>query len=131
MACFQLGTCVRILLTSVALLGVFIAELVLSAKLTGQAVQTKPQVQPMIGPPVEFLIYFGARFVPCMRKMPNIDAKESLPCLAYSTSDSNKYQQNQLCSIADLCGLDDPENPNQSYRFVSAIFVHALSLIHI
>lgn len=79
----------------------------------------------MIGPPVEFLIYFGARFVPCMRKMPNIDAKESLPCLAYSTSDSNKYQQNQLCSIADLCGLDDPENPNQSYRFVSAIFVHA------
>ncbi|WFD33737.1 protein S-acyltransferase [Malassezia cuniculi] len=115
---------------AVALLVIFIIELALSAKLTGQAVQTKPQVQPMIGPPVEFLIHFGARFVPCMRKMPNIDASESLPCLNYSTADTTEYHPSQLCSIADLCGLDDPGHPNQAYRFISAVFVHA-GIVHI
>lgn len=115
---------------ALALLGIFIAELILSANKTGQAIQTKPQFQPMIGPPVEFLIYFGARFVPCMRNMPRIDATESLPCLRDSTNDSNSYKPDQLCTIADLCGLSDAQAPDQAYRFVSAVFVHA-GIVHI
>ncbi|WFD22943.1 protein S-acyltransferase [Malassezia equina] len=49
---------------SFAMVAVFIAELIMASKQTGQAVQTQPSVQPMIGPTSEFLISFGARFVP-------------------------------------------------------------------
>lgn len=106
---------------SFAMVAVFIAELITASQRTGQAVQTQPSVQPMIGPSSEFLISFGARFVPCMRKLPNLPTTNMLPCLQYSTSKQQTFTKNQLCSLAEICGLQDPNNPNQGYRFVSAI----------
>lgn len=103
------------------MVAVFVAELIMASKQTGQAVQTKPNVQPMIGPTPEFLISFGARFVPCMRSVPDLPTTNMLPCLQYSSSNLKTFTKDQLCSLADICGLDDPENPNQGYRFVSAI----------
>jgi len=93
-------------------------------------VQTRPSINPMLGPSAEFFISFGARFVPCMRKVPALPTSEQLPCLKDSTSSSNLYTPSQLCPISDICGLKDANNPNQSYRFVSAMFVHA-GFIHI
>lgn len=101
--------------------GAFIAELIIAKQTTGQAIQTHPQVQPMLGPSAEFLISFGARFVPCMRSMPGLPATNKLPCLEYTTSSETTFTSNQLCPLADICGLADANNPNQSYRFVSAI----------
>lgn len=80
----------------------------------------QPQVQPMLGPSAEFLISFGARFVPCMRTMPDLPTTNEIPCLKYTTS-KKYFTKNELCSLADICGLTDSDNPNQGYRFVSAI----------
>ncbi|KAJ9478272.1 RHOMBOID-like protein [Pseudozyma hubeiensis] len=115
---------------AVALVVVFIVELIKANSETGQAVQTRPSINPMLGPSAEFMISFGARFVPCMRKVPALPTSEQLPCLKDSTSSSNLYSANQLCPISQICGLKDANNPNQSYRFVTAIFVHA-GFVHI
>ncbi|PWZ00619.1 rhomboid-domain-containing protein, partial [Testicularia cyperi] len=115
---------------ALALVVVFVVELIKANSETGQAVQTRPSINPMLGPSAEFLIAFGARFVPCMRSVPALPTTEQLPCLKYSTSSSNSYTSDQLCSISEICGLSDASNPNQSYRFVSAMFVHA-GFVHI
>ena len=115
---------------AVALVVVFIIELVKANAETGQAIQTRPSINPMLGPSAEFFISFGARFVPCMRKVPALPTSEQLPCLKDSTSSSNLYTSDQLCPISQLCGLADASKPNQSYRFVTAIFVHA-GFVHI
>ncbi|EST07605.1 Peptidase S54, rhomboid domain protein [Kalmanozyma brasiliensis GHG001] len=117
-------------IVAVALVIVFVIELVKAASETGQAVQTRPSISPMLGPSAEFLISFGARFVPCMRNVPALPTSEQLPCLRDSTSASNLFTPSQLCPISQICGLKDASNPNQSYRFVSAIFVHA-GFVHI
>lgn len=103
------------------MVGAFIAELILAKETTGQAIQTHPQVQPMLGPSVEFLISFGARFVPCMRNVPGLPATNKLPCLEYTTSSTNEFTDSQLCPLSQICGLSDAQNPDQSWRFVSAI----------
>ena len=109
-------------LFTVVYLAVFIAQLVRSAQLTGTAFQTKPQINPMIGPSSEFLINFGARFVPCMRMVPEISAATStLPCLNQTNSDSTTYQPNQLCTLAELCKLSNANQPDQKWRLISAI----------
>ncbi|SOV04408.1 uncharacterized protein UDID_02433 [Ustilago sp. UG-2017a] len=115
---------------ALALLIVFIIELIKANAATGQAVQTRPSINPMLGPSAEFFISFGARFVPCMRKVPALPTSEQLPCLKDSTSGSNLYSPSQLCPISEICGLKDANIPNQSYRFITAIFVHA-GFVHI
>ncbi|SPO24820.1 uncharacterized protein UTRI_01811_B [Ustilago trichophora] len=115
---------------AVALVIVFVIELIKANAETGQAVQTRPSINPMLGPSPEFFISFGARFVPCMRKVPALPATEQLPCLKDSTSSSNLYLPSQLCPISQICGLKDASKPNQSYRFITAIFVHA-GFVHI
>lgn len=117
-------------LMSFGIVAVFVAELILSKERTGEAIQIHPSVQPMLGPPAEFLISFGARFVPCMRSVPGLPPTNMIPCLKESTSSQQKFMKDQMCSLAHICGLDDPKNPNQGYRFVSAIFVHA-GIVHI
>ncbi|CBQ71853.1 conserved hypothetical protein [Sporisorium reilianum SRZ2] len=117
-------------LVAVALVVVFVVELVKAHAATGQAVQTRPSINPMLGPSAEFLISFGARFVPCMRRVPALPTSEQLPCLKDSTSASDVYTPDQLCPISQLCGLTDAAHPDQSYRFVTAIFVHA-GFVHI
>lgn len=103
------------------MIGVFIAELIIAKQTTGQAIQTHPQIQPMLGPSVEFLISFGARFVPCMRNVPGLPATNKLPCLEHTTNSSNLFTDSQLCPLSQICGLSDALHPDQSWRFVSAI----------
>ena len=81
---------------------IFIVQLVLAKQATGEAVQVHPQVQPMIGPPTEFLISWGARFVPCMRPLPALSTAEQLPCLPDSTSHGDRYRQSQLLSLIHI-----------------------------
>lgn len=104
---------------------------------------TKPSFNPMIGPSPYVQINMGARFVPCMRNYKGIqDAKHEfvVPCPG-TTSNDPKSDENQ-CSLSELCGLggvpnpkpggsmDDEPEPNQWYRFIIPMFLHA-GIIHI
>ena len=97
----------------------------------------------MLGPSIYVLINMGARYVPCMRSVEGIqDAKDSIswPC-PNTTSDDPNSPMNR-CSLSDLCGfsgvpnphiggsVSDTPQPNQWFRFVVPIFLHA-GIIHI
>ncbi|KAI5288372.1 hypothetical protein KEM54_005258 [Ascosphaera aggregata] len=122
---------------------VFIVELVKNGKLTGSPIMIHPQFSPMIGPSPYVTINMGARFVPCMRNEHTVQDAEnppSWPCPNVTSNDPNDsgYQ----CNLNDLCGmtgvpnpkpngsLNDKPAPNQWYRFITPIFLHA-GFIHI
>ncbi|KAK0670854.1 rhomboid family-domain-containing protein [Cercophora samala] len=124
---------------------VFIGELVKNGTMTGSPIMIKPQFNPMIGPSPYVLINMGARFVPCMHNVKSIqDAQEpiSWPCPWSTTNDPNTPDNS--CTLSDLCGfggvpeplyqpgasLDQKPEPNQWFRFIVPIFLHA-GLIHI
>lgn len=95
----------------------------------------KPSFNPMIGPSTYILINMGARFVPCMRTtyFPGTDTPyptTGWPC-PRSTSNDPTDPSNQ-CTLAELCGLGglNPDSPNQWYRFIVPMFLHA-GIIHI
>lgn len=113
---------------SVAFVAVFIVGLIKAKKETGQAVQTKPYVNPMLGPSSQFQISFGARFVPCMRKVPAVPTTLKLPCLKDSTKAT--VTTDQACELWEICGLKDANSVGQAYRFVTPIFLHA-GFVHI
>lgn len=115
-------------LLTIAYIVVFIIELIQGKQKTGQAIQTSPSWNPMLGPSFEFLISFGARFVPCMRKVADIPTSTEMACLSYSTATS--LTSSELCPIWQLCGLANADTTNQAYRFVTPIFIHA-GFIHI
>ena len=96
---------------------------------------TKPSFNPMIGPSNYILINMGARFVPCMHTVPGVQdradpASLPWPC-PHSTSNNDQLPENQ-CTLSELCGLGgiDLASPNQWFRFITPIFMHA-GLIHI
>lgn len=106
--------------------------------LTGTPIAIKPQFNPTLGPSPYLLINMGARYVPCMKNVDRIQNSPlpiMFPCPNTTTNDSP-------CSLSDLCGLsgvpnpvpggsiDDRPAPNQWYRFVIPIFLHA-GIIHI
>ncbi|KAL2167638.1 hypothetical protein VTG60DRAFT_975 [Thermothelomyces hinnuleus] len=124
---------------------VFIGEIVRNATETGSPIMTKPSFNPMIGPSPLVLINMGARFVPCMHNVDGIqNANRTLPwpCPSSTTNDPNS-PENQ-CTLGDLCGfggvpepaykpgtpLDTKPAPNQWFRFIIPIFMHA-GVIHI
>ncbi|KAL2021492.1 hypothetical protein VTK56DRAFT_7125 [Thermocarpiscus australiensis] len=124
---------------------VFIGEIVKNATATGSPIQIHPQFNPMIGPSPYILINMGARFVPCMHNVKGIqDANHPIqwPCPS-STSNDPTLPENK-CTLSDLCGfggvpepaytpgtpLDTKPAPNQWFRFITPIFLHA-GLIHI
>ena len=113
---------------SIAYIVVFIIELIKAKSATGQAIQLKPSVNPMIGPPFEFLISFGARFVPCMRKVPAVPLTTPLICLKDVSKSS--VPSDQTCPLYEICGLPDASTYGQAYRFVTPIFIHA-GFVHI
>lgn len=128
-------------LFSIIQIAVFIAEIVKNAKETGSPIMIKPQFNPMIGPSPYVQVNMGARFVACMRNTKGVhDAKEKLklPCPSTTSADPKDYK----CTLSELCGLsgvppvkvpgslDDKPAPNQWYRFITPIFLHA-GLIHI
>lgn len=119
----------------------FEAELTLfsiPAQLTGSPIETKPSFNPMIGPSPYVQIYLGARYDPCMKSIPNLQNNTVpvyLPCPNATTSASE-------CTLSESCGmggvpnpkvggsLDDSPAPNQWWRFITPIFLHA-GFIHI
>lgn len=117
-------------LLAIAFVGVFIAELIKAKSESGQAIQTKPQINPMLGPSSEFLISFGARFVPCMRKVPDLSTTLLLPCVNASTKATSDLTTADECPIYEICGLPNANTYGQSYRFITPMFLHA-GFIHI
>lgn len=66
----------------------------------------------------------GARFTPCIRPLPDYTS---------STTFAYCYQsQSDTCTLEQLCGFDgfgSSDVPNQSFRFITPIFLHA-GIIH-
>ncbi|KAI1393234.1 rhomboid-domain-containing protein [Hypoxylon trugodes] len=142
---------VMVYLFSIIQIAVFIAELVKAAQLTGSPIQTQPQFNPMIGPSQQVLINMGSRFVPCMK---NVDGVQNYrapagsepgfgwPCPNTTSLDPNN--DSNKCSLSELCGFSGVPNPewnpddglnqtpapNQWFRFIIPIFMHA-GIIHI
>lgn len=120
------------IVATVIQVAVFIAELAKMGELTGLPIMTKPYFNPMIGPSPYLLINMGARYVPCMHRLTNItlDTTINYPC-PNSTSATNS-----VCNLSELCGLggvpivNDEFAPNQWYRVVTPIFLHA-GFLHI
>ena len=119
---------------TLAQLTVFIVEIIRNSIITGSPIMTKPQFNPMIGPSPYMLINMGARFVPCMRRDEDVQGA-SPPITMWhcpnSTSDSNTDPHN-TCDLSALCGFGglDNEQPDQWFRFIVPMFLHA-GLIHI
>ena len=77
----------------------------------------------------------GARFVPCMRTTYSPDTGDAYPDTPWpcpNSTSSLSTNPNNHCHLADLCGLGGLEysHPNQWYRFITPIFLHA-GIIHI
>ncbi|GAB7357886.1 hypothetical protein MBLNU230_g0055t1 [Neophaeotheca triangularis] len=126
---------------SVVQLVVFIAEIVRMGVLTGTPIAIKPQFNPMIGPSPYVLINMGARYQPCMHNMANVQ-NNTQPIL-WPCPDATSFEGDDVsCTLSDLCGfggvpnpepngdLSDPNMPNQWWRFIVPIFLHA-GIIHI
>lgn len=126
---------------TVAQLVVFIAELIKNGVLTKTPIEIHPSFNPMIGPSPYVLINMGARYVPCMHNMPNVQnatAPISWPCPNATSTTGDSVS----CQLSDLCGnggvpnphvggsMSDRPEPNQWWRFIVPIFLHA-GIIHI
>ncbi|KAG5946173.1 hypothetical protein E4U53_006614 [Claviceps sorghi] len=122
---------------SIVQIGVFIGEIVKNGLLTGSPIMIKPQFNPMIGPSTQVLINMGARYVPCMHNVKEIQGS-SIPVLFLCP---NATQNDQYCPLSQVCGFggvpdptfnnaDQSPEPNQWFRFIVPMFMHA-GLIHI
>ena len=112
---------------------VFLYELIKMGVYTKTVFQTKPYFNPMLGPSSYVEINVGARYTPCMAYIDGITDKEGLewPC-----PNSTSYSTD-VCSLEELCGMSGfgkdgsgKLNPNQWYRMITAIFIHA-GFVHI
>ncbi|KAF2643818.1 rhomboid-domain-containing protein [Massarina eburnea CBS 473.64] len=136
-------TWVVYLLTAVQV-AVFIGELAKNAILTGTPIQTKPTFNIMIGPSPYVLINMGARYPPCMHYIEKIVDNKVTDWLCPNTT---SLDAKSVCSLNEVCGLGGvPKQvydftfdqrgehkamePDQWYRFITPIFLHA-GLIHI
>ncbi|ORX47324.1 rhomboid-domain-containing protein [Piromyces finnis] len=86
----------------------------------------------MVGPSTSVLIHFGARWVPCMRtgfENKNIGCLDGVNPYKNITIDNKPVE---ICRLSDMCGMGlvDGEVPNQWWRFITPIFLHA-GLVHI
>jgi membrane associated rhomboid family serine protease len=97
----------------------------------------------MVGPSPYVQINMGARFVPCMKNLPGIqNATVPISWNCPNTTSSDPKAASNLCTLSELCGfsgvpnpkahgsLDDRPEPNQWFRFIIPMFMHA-GLIHI
>jgi membrane associated rhomboid family serine protease len=112
---------------TIVMVGIFINELVVNSRAQGTPVSFKPVVNPMLGPSESALINLGARFPPCMKSVQNLSLSTLMPCL-----NDTANPPTSLCTIEDVCGFGGFHGgvPNQWFRFITAIFLHA-GFIHI
>ena len=97
-----------------------------------------PQFNPMIGPSTYVLINMGARFVPCMRTIPEVQNSTTpinWPCP--NTTSSDPTDPRNHCDLSALCGFSAQNSavafdtqPNQWFRFIVPMFLHA-GIVHI
>lgn len=92
----------------------------------------------MIGPSEYIQIWMGARFVPCMKNMDQVQNNVNQVVWPCPNTTANIAQ----CSLSEICGfsgvpnphpggsLSDRPEPNQWFRFIVPIFIHA-GFIHI
>ncbi|KAG5999662.1 hypothetical protein E4U43_001936 [Claviceps pusilla] len=122
---------------SIIQIGVFIGEIVKNGLLTGSPIMIKPQFNPMIGPSTQVLINMGARYVPCMHNVKEIQGS-TIPVLFLCP---NATETDQFCPLSEVCGFGGVPNPtfndaqqspqpNQWFRFIVPMFMHA-GLVHI
>ena len=119
--------------TTLVQITVFIVEIIKNSIVTGSPIMIHPRFNPMIGPSTYVQINMGARFVPCMRRDEQIQGADppiTWPCPNVTSSDLSSAGYN--CDLSELCGFGglDNENPNQWFRFIVPMFLHA-GLIHI
>ncbi|KAF8905496.1 hypothetical protein CPB84DRAFT_1771583 [Gymnopilus junonius] len=112
---------------TVIMVAVFIYEIVVNSKQQGSPISLKPVVNPMLGPSSSVLVHVGARFPPCMKLVEQVPPSTSLPCM-----NNTANPVTSICTVEDLCGFGGFHNeaPNQWFRFITAIFLHA-GFIHI
>ncbi|CAI6332365.1 unnamed protein product [Periconia digitata] len=122
---------------------VFVGELIKNGILTGSPIQTKPNFNIMIGPSPFVLINMGARYVPCMHYIEKVvnNSVVEWPCPDTTTLNDTRCNLNSLCGLGgvptqkydftfDQRAEHKDMEPNQWYRFITPIFLHA-GLIHI
>ncbi|TFL06742.1 hypothetical protein BDV98DRAFT_625461, partial [Pterulicium gracile] len=114
---------------SLAMLGVFVWELVLNAREQGSPFSFKPVVNYMLGPSSVALINTGARFPACMKTVQDVPITLQMGCM---NNTANPPDSDRLCTIGELCGFGGIEanaEPDQWFRFITAIFLHA-GIVH-
>lgn len=112
---------------TLAMIAVTIYELVLNAQTQGSPFSFKPVVNPMLGPSSSELIFVGARFPPCMKYVEALPPSTNFGCLNNTANPATS-----ICSLETLCNFGGfhGQNPNQWFRFITPIFLHA-GLIHL
>ncbi|KAF9535374.1 hypothetical protein CPB83DRAFT_841646 [Crepidotus variabilis] len=113
---------------TVAMIAVFIYELVYNSQQQGSPISLKPVINPMLGPSSSALISLGARFPPCMKLVQQVPPSTNLAC-----ANNTANPVTEICTVADLCafgGIPPSGEPNQWFRFITPIFLHA-GIIHI
>lgn len=120
------------IIASTAQLIVFIVELARMGILTGSPFQTKPYFNPMLGPSTYILINMGARYVPCMHEVTDLTLDISIlyPCPNSTSVATNVCTLNELCGINGIPIIDNKYIPDQYYRMILPIFLHA-GILHI
>ncbi|KAG1448751.1 hypothetical protein G6F46_011509 [Rhizopus delemar] len=104
------------------MIALLIFEFVRMKQLTGSVIETSP-FNPMIGPSFQVLVNEGARFTPCIRSVPSLPTSTVISSCYASPTDT--------CTLEELCGFGgfSSGTPNQSFRLVLPIFMHA-GIIH-
>jgi len=112
---------------TVVMISVFIYELVVQSKAQGTPISLKPVINPMLGPSESALIQLGARFPPCMKDVQGVSITTQLAC-----PNDTANPPDQICPLEDICGFGGfhNETPNQWFRFITPIFLHA-GFVHI
>ncbi|KAG0173013.1 hypothetical protein DFQ30_009138 [Apophysomyces sp. BC1015] len=88
------------------------------------------------------LIELGARFPPCMRNVTTMPPTDRYVCMNGTINTDlgllnpavDLTDPGGTCSLADICGMGGFQNPNQSFRFLTSLFLHTgiiQLLIHI
>lgn len=133
-------------LFTVVQIAVFIGEIVNNGIKTGSPIMIKPQFNYMIGPSTYIMIEMGARYVPCMKNLDEIQGSNlDFTKGPFLCPNATTTEEKDVCPLSVACGFggntpnpdpssgqgaDQDPRPNQWWRFIVPMFMHA-GLIHI